>query len=46
MNVVYSANPSLRSIHTDLLHKKTIVVQNKSNLLLKIFLKTFKDCNY
>ncbi len=27
-------------------YKKTIVVQNKSNLLLKIFLQTFEHYNY
>jgi len=27
-------------------HKKTVVVQNKSNLLLKIFLQTFEYYNY
>jgi hypothetical protein len=27
-------------------YKKTVVVQNKSNLLLKIFLKTFKHYNF
>jgi hypothetical protein len=27
-------------------YKKTVVVQNKSNLLLRIFLKTFLHYNY